>query len=174
MKKRPEHFYRFAEDSTVGKHLHDFFAECADAQEQARAWAERQGAKTYYESPDGMAGGVGFVEFENCLGKEGWEHMTAPDGSQLFYPAPDSALEKEMYALPVVSEMKLIPVLSFKSHKTKDGKPVPFTFGNETPVLFLHHGFWYAKVPYESEAECAEIITEHEFYKRKMAATNER
>lgn len=174
MKKRPEHFYRFAEDSTVGKHLHDFFAECADAQEQARAWAERQGAKTYYESPDGMAGGVGFVEFENCLGKEGWEHMTAPDGSQLFYPAPESALEKEMYALPVVSEMKLIPVLSFKSHKTKDGKPVPFTFGNETPVLFLHHGFWYAKVPYESEAECAEIITEHEFYKRKMAATNER
>lgn len=174
MKKRPEHFYRFAEDSTVGKQLHDFFAECADAQEQARVWAEKQGAKSYYESPDGMAGGVGLVEFENCLSKEGWESMTTPDGSLLFYPAPDSALEKEMYALPVVSEMKLIPILSFKPRKTKDEKPVPFTFGNETPVLFLHYGYWYAKVPYESEAECAESIMEREFYKRKMAATNER
>ncbi len=174
MKNKPHYYYRFAEESNTGKQLQAFFAACADAQEQARAWAEKQGAKSYFESANGMAGGVVLVEFENCIAKEGWEKMTAPDGSVFFYPAPDSALEKEMSALPIVSEMKLIPILSLKAKKTKTGKPVPFTFGGETPILFLHHGFWYVDVPYVSEADGAEKIEERAFFVRKMAATNER
>lgn len=174
MKKRPHYYYRFAKDTATGKQLQTFFAACADAQEQARVWAEKQGAKSYFESTNGMAGGVTLVEFENCIAKEGWEKMTAPDGSVFFYPAPDSPLEKEMMALPVVSEMKLIPILSFMERKTKDGRPLPFTFGDETPIIFLHHGFWYVDIPYESEAEGAERIEERAFFVRKMAATNER
>jgi hypothetical protein len=174
MTKRPHYYYRFVEDGSVGKQLQIYFATCADAQEQARAWAEKQGAKSYYESTNGMAGGVTLVEFENCIAKEGWEKMTTPDGSVFFYPAPDSALEKEMTALPVVSENKLIPILSFKARKAKDGKTLPFTFGDETPIIFLHHGFWYVDIPYESEAEGAERIEERAFFARRMAATNER
>lgn len=174
MKKRPHYFYKFAEEGNTGKQLRAFFDECAAAQEEARKWVERQGASSYLESPDGMAGGVGLVEFENCIGKEGWEKIDTQDGTAYFYPAPESDLEKEMYALPVVSEMKLLPILSFVARTTKSGKPMPITFGTETPVIFFHHGQWYVDVPYESAAEDAERIEEREFYKKRMAATNER
>ena len=88
-----------------------------------------------------------------------------------------SELEKEMMALPIVNEAALIAILQFKPKmaKDKEGKEVqlPFTFGDTTPVLFLHHGFFYTDVPYESISTDCQAITEKEFLHRKMAAVNE-
>lgn len=180
--KRPHNYLKIAEESGVGKKLKAFFAECSEASEKARAWVEKQGGDTYYESPEGFAGGVAMVEFKNTISKEGWTNIQEPtkDGMQstsLFIPEENSDLEKEMMALPLVSEAALIAILKFKPKmaKDKDGKEVqlPFTFGNTTPVLFLHHGFYYTDVPYESTSDDCQVITEKEFLRRKMAAVNE-
>lgn len=180
--KRPHNYLKIAEESETGKKLKAFFAECSEASEKARAWAEKQGADTYYESPEGFAGGVAMVEFDNAISKEGWTNIQEPtkDGMKntpFFVPDEGSDLEKEMMALPVVNEAALIAILQFKPKmaKDKDGKEVqlPFTFGNTTPVLFLHHGFFYTDVPYESTGEDCQVITEKEFLRRKMAAVNE-
>ncbi len=174
MRKKPHYFYRFAETSNAGKQLQAFFIECNDAQEQARAWVEKQGGDSYFESPEGMAGGVSLVEFKNTIAKDGWEKLTVHGEDVFFYPTPDSALEKEMYSLPVVSEMKLIPILSVKAKKTKDGKLLPFTFGEETPVIFLLCGYWYVDVPYESEDADAERMNEPDFFAQMAVATKDR
>ena len=180
--KRPHNYLKIAEESETGKKLKAFFAECSEASEKARAWVEKQGGDTYYESPEGFAGGVAMVEFKNTISKEGWTNIQEPtkDGMQstsLFIPEENSDLEKEMMALPLVSEAALIAILKFKPKmaKDKDGKEVqlPFTFGNTTPVLFLHHGFYYTAVPYESTGDDCQVITAKEFLRRKMAAINE-
>lgn len=174
MKKKPHYYYKYMAGSDAGKAIQAFMAECQEASETARQWAEKQGADAYYESPVGMAGGINAVEFDRALGKQGWEAVNAPDGRRLFIPEADSELEKEMMALPVVSEAKLIGILSLKPKTNADtGRTLPFTFGDETPIIFLHHGFWYADVPYESADTHAFRIEEKEFYRRKMAATNE-
>ena len=180
---RPHVYLKIAEDSEVGKKLKGFVAECNEASEKARAWAENQGASTYYESPDGFAGGVAMVEFKNTIYKDGWKNIKQPtkegwESTPYFVPNEGSDAEKEMLALPIVNEAELIDILQFKPKmaKGKDGKDLalPFTFGNLAPVLFLHHGFWYTDVPYASlSGDCWEI-TEKEFYRRQMAATNER
>ena len=180
--KRPHNYLKIAEESETGKKLKAFLAECNEASEKARAWVELQGGDTYYESPEGFAGGVVMVEFKNTIRKEGWKNVQVPtkDGWQstsLFTPDEGSELEKEMLALPVVNETPLIAILQFKPKmaKDKDGKKVqlPFTFGNTTPVLFLHHGFFYTDVPYESQGKDCKATTEKEFLRRKMAAVNE-
>lgn len=179
---KPRNYLKIAEESETGKKLKAFIAECNEASEKARAWVEQQGGDTYYESPEGFAGGVAMVEFKNTIHKEGWKNVQVPtkDGWQstsLFTPDEGSDLEKEMLALPVVNEAALIAILQFKPKmaKDKEGKevPLPFTFGNTTPVLFLHHGFFYTDVPYESTSEDCQAITEKEFLRRKMAAVNE-
>ena len=180
--KRPHNYLKIAEESETGKKLKAFLAECSEASEKARAWVEKQGGDTYYESPEGFAGGVVMVEFKDTISKEGWINVQTPtkDGmksTSLFVPEENSELEKEMMALPVVNEAALIAILQFKPKmaKDKDGKevPLPFTFGNTTPVLFLHHGFFYTDVPYESTNTDCQAITEKEFLRRKMAAVNE-
>ncbi len=174
MKKKPHYYYKYMSGSDAGIALQAFMAECQEASETARQWAEKQGADAYYESPFGMAGGINAVEFDHTIGKEGWEAVNAPDGRRLFIPEADSELEKEMVALPVVSEAKLIGILSLKPKMNTDtGKALPFTFGDETPVVFLHHDCWYADVPYESEDAHATRIDEKEFYRQKAAANNE-
>ena len=179
---RPHNYLKIAEESETGKKLKAFLAECSEASEKARAWAEKQGADTYYESPEGFAGGVAMVEFQNTISKKGWTNIQTPtkDGMQstsLFIPEENSELEKEMMALPIVNETALIAILQFKPKmaKGKEGKEVqlPFSFGNTTPILFLHHGFFYTDVPYESISEDCQTITEKEFLRRKMAAVNE-
>ena len=179
---RPHNYLKIAEESETGKKLKAFLAECSEASEKARAWAEKQGADTYYESPEGFAGGVAMVEFQNTISKKGWTNIQTPtkDGMQstsLFIPEENSELEKEMMALPIVNETALIAILQFKPKmaKGKEGKEVqlPFSFGNTTPVLFLHHGFFYTDVPYESISDDCQTITEKEFLRRKMAAVNE-
>ena len=179
---RPHNYLKIAEESETGKKLKAFLAECSEASEKARAWAEKQGANTYYESPEGFAGGVVMVEFKNTIHKEGWKNVQMPtkDGWQstsLFVPEENSDLEKEMMALPIVNEAALISILQFKPKmaKGKDGKEaqLPFTFGTTTPPLFLHHGFFYTDVPYESTSADCQVIGKKEFLRRRMAATNE-
>ena len=52
---RPHNYLKIAEESETGKKLKAFLAECSEASEKARIWAEKQGADTYYESPEGFA-----------------------------------------------------------------------------------------------------------------------
>lgn len=172
--KKAKHYYSATAESETGKRLQAFMKKCAAAEEQARQWAEKIGADHYYESPNGMAGGVGAVEFDNTLSKEGWEKVVTPDGRILFYPEPDSDIEKEMFALPVVSETELIGILRFVHDNKKEGQLPMYTFGNETPIIFLHHGLWYIEVPYQSADTTLTPIEEKEFYRRRLAAVNER
>jgi len=170
--KRPHYYYKTWRDSAVGLQLQTFLDRCNEASETARKWAEQQGADSYIESPDGMAGGIAALIFDNCIGKEGYERIVAPDANVFFLPDEGSDLEKEMYALPVVSETELIPIMQFKQRMSKDGKPLPYTFGDLTPILFQHNGWWYVDVPYMSEADSLTQIEEREFFRRRMAHTN--
>lgn len=172
--KKQHFYYKISDDGIVATHLQGFMNECAEAEEKAREWAERQGASHYIESPDGMAGGVVAVEFDNTIAKDGWDKVTTPDGTTYFMPMADTDLEKDMYALPIASEAKLIGILALKPRKNKMGLPLPFTFGNTTPVIFKHHEYWYVDIPYESTDASFMPITEKEFLRRRMAAVNER
>ena len=82
-----------------------------------------------------------------------------------------------MMALPIVNEAALIAILQFKPKmaKGKDGKEaqLPFSFGTTTPPIFLHHGFFYTDVPYESTSADCQVIGGKEFLRRRMAAINE-
>lgn len=170
---RPHFFYKAWHESEVAKQLQAFTDKCNEVSETARLWAEKQGATSYIESPDGMAGGIAALEIENCISKEGFERVVMPNGNVIFMPEPDSDLEKEMYALPIVSEAELINILGMKPRVNSKGQSLPITFGDTTPIVFLHHGFWYVDVPYECEKEGLERIAEKEFYRRHFAAINE-
>lgn len=169
---KPHYYYKTSGESQVGIKLQEFMNRCAEAEETARQWADKVGASHYYESTEGMAGGVGAVEFDNTITKDGWEKIATPDGRTFYLPEEGSELEKEMYSLPVVSEAELIGILNFIPQKNKDGLPWPFSFGNETPVVFLHHGYWYIDVPYRTADISVTPIEEKEFYRRRMAAIN--
>ena len=78
-----------------------------------------------------------------------------------------------MNALPVVSEVELFGILDLQPKRAKDTLPLPMTFGDSTPIVFLHHGYWYADVPYVSANVTLVQIEEKEFKRCKMAATNE-
>ena len=172
--KKAKYYYSATAESETGQRLQAFMHKCAVAEEQARQWAEKMGAGHYYESPNGMAGGVSAVEFDNITSKEGWEKVVTPDGRSLFYPEPDSDIEKEMFDLPVVSEMELIGILRFVHDNKKEGRLPVYTFGNQTPIIFLHHGLWYMEVPYPSSDTTLTAITEKSFYRRRLAAVNEK
>lgn len=175
MKK--SNYYKVSADTKVGGDLKNFMARCNSAMRQAREWARKQGAEHYYESPEGMAGGVSAVEFADTMGREGWDKTETPDGRVFFVPMVGTDLEKEMAALPIVSETELISILSLQPRRSQKGNtpmPLPMTFGNSTPIVFLHHGFLYMGVPYASGDPSMERIEEKEFYRRRMAAINER
>ena len=78
-----------------------------------------------------------------------------------------------MNALPVVSEAELFAILDLQPKRAKDNLPLPMTFGDSTPIIFLHHGYWYADVPYVSANVTLTKIDEKEFNRCKMAAMNE-
>lgn len=171
--KKPHYYYKISATSNVGEELQKFMHRCQQVEEKAREWVERQGASIYYESPEGMAGGVGAVEFADTTARDGWDKKVSIDGRVFFFPIEGTDLEKEMNALPVVSEAELFGILNLQPKRTKDNLPLPMTFGNSTPIVFLHHGYWYADVPYVSADMSVCPITEKEFYRRKMAAINE-
>ena len=170
--KKPHYYYRISATSELGEKLQTFFNKCQEAQEKAREWAEKQGASSYYESPEGMAGGVVAVEFADTIERDGWDKEVATDGRVFFFPVEGSDLEKEMNAMPVVSEVELITMFSLQPKRTKENMPLPMTFGNSTPIVFIHHGYWYADMPYVSADLSVERIVEQVFYRHKMAATN--
>ena len=171
--KKPHYYYKISATSNVGEELQKFMHRCQEAEEKAREGVERQGASGYYESPEGMAGGVGAVEFGDTTGRDGWDKEVSPDGRVFFFPIEGTDLEKEMNALPVVNEAELFDMLSLQPKRTKDNLPLPMTFGNSTPILFLHQGYWYMDVPYVSADITLMKIEEKEFYRRRMAAINE-
>ena len=171
--KKPHYYYKVAAESNVGRDIQTFMTRCQEAEEQALEWVKKQGAEHYYESPEGMAGGVGAVEFADTTEREGWDKEVSPDGRVFFFPIEGSDLEREMNALPVVSEAELFGILDLQPKRAKDNLPLPMTFGNSTPIVFLHQGYWYADVPYVSANVTLVQIEEKEFYRRKMAATNE-
>ena len=140
----------------------------------ALEWVKKQGAEHYYESPEGMAGGVGAVEFADTTEREGWDKEVSPDGRVFFFPIEGSDLEREMNALPVVSEAELFAILNLHPKRTKDNLPLPMTFGNSTPIVFLHQGYWYADVPYESGSADMQKISETKFQKSLRAAAQKR
>lgn len=171
--EKPHYFYKVSVDKKVARDIQTFMYRCQDAEQTALNWARKQGAEHYYESPKGMAGGVGAVEFADTTGRDGWDKEVSPDGRVLFFPMEGTDLEKEMAALPVVSEAELIGILNLQPKRTKENLPLPMSFGNRTPIVFLHHGFWYIDVPYVSADMTLTQIEEKEFYRRKMAAINE-
>ena len=171
--KKPHYYYKVSAEFNVGRDIQAFMNRCQEAEEQALEWVKKQGADHYYESPEGMAGGVGAVEFAAATEREGWDKEVSPDGRVFFFPIEGSDLEREMNALPVVSEAELFAILNLQPKRTKDNLPLPMTFGNSTPVVFLHQGYWYADVPYASADMTLTKIEEKEFYRRKMAAINE-
>ena len=173
--KKLHYFYKVSVDKKVARDIQTFMYRCQDVEQTALDWARKQGAEHYYESPDGMAGGVGAVEFVDTTGRDGWDRTETPDGRVLFTPMGGTDIEKEMAALPVVSETELISILSLQSRRSpKDNSPMPMSFGDRTPIVFLHHGFWYMDVPYVSADMTLVKIEEKEFYRRRMAAINER
>ena len=172
--KKPHSYYKVSAESNVGRDIQAFMNRCKEAEEQALEWVKKQGAEHYYESPEGMAGGVGCVEFAETTEREGWNKEVSPDGRVFFFPIEGSDLEREMNALPVVSEAELFAILNLQPKRTKDNLPLPMTFGNSTPIIFLHDGYWYADVPYVSSDMALTKIEEKEFYRRKMAAINEK
>lgn len=171
--KKPHYFYKVSATSDVGREIQNYMNRCQNAEQQALEWAKKHGAENYYESPDGMAGGVCAVEFADSSERDGWDKEVSPDGRVFFFPMVGTDLEKEMNALPVVSEAELISIFSLQPKRTKNNLPLPMTFGNNTPVVFLHQGFWYADVPYVSADMTLTQIEEKEFYRRRMAAINE-
>ena len=171
--KKPHYFYKVSATSDVGREIQNYMNRCRDAEQQALEWAKKHGAEHYYESPDGMAGGVGAVEFADSSERDGWDKEMSPDGRVFFFPMAGTDLEKEMNALPVVSEAELIGIFSLQPKRTKNNLPLPMTFGDNTPIVFLHQGFWYADMPYVSADMTLTQIEEKEFYRRRMAAINE-
>ena len=172
--KKPHYYYKVSAESHVGRDIQAFMNRCQEAEEQALEWVKKQGAEHYYESPEGMAGGVGAVEFADITEREGWDKEVSPDGRVFFFPIEGSDLAREMNALSVVSEAELFAILNLQPKRTKDNLPLPMTFGNSTPIVFLHQGYWYADVPYVSADMTLTKIDEKDFYRRKMAAINER
>lgn len=172
--KKPHYYYKVSATSNVGSDIQKFMNRCQEAEQKALDWAKKQGAEHYYESFDGMAGGVGAVEFADTTERDGWDKTETPDGRVLFFPMEGTDLEKEMAALPVVSEAELIGILNLQPKRTKNNLPLPMSFGDRTPIVFLHQGYWYADVPYLSADMTLTKIEEKEFYRRKMAAINER
>ena len=172
--KKPHYYYKVSAESSVGRDIQAFMTRCQEAEEKALEWVKKQGAEHYYESPEGMAGGVGCVEFADKAEHYDWDREETPEGRVLYFPVVGSDLEEEMNALPVVSEAELFAVLDLQPKRTKDNLPLPMTFGNSTPIVFLHQGCWYADVPYESSSADMQKISETKFQKRLMAAAQKR
>ena len=112
--KKLHYYYKILAISNVGEELQKFMHRCQEAEQKALDWAKKHGAEHYYESPDGMAGGVGAVEFAETVAHDGWDRTETPDGRVLFFPMEGTDLEKEMNALPVVSEAELIGIFSLQ------------------------------------------------------------
>ena len=170
--EKPHYYYKVSSESNVGRNIQTFMTRCQEAEEQALEWVKTQGADHYYESPTGMAGGVGAVEFADNADHDGWDKEETPDGRVFYFPVEGSDLGKEMNELPVVSEAELFAILDLQPKRTKDNIPLPMTFGNTTPIIFRYKGYWYVDAPYQSNDSNVALINEHYFNRQKRLASS--
>lgn len=84
--KKPHYFYKVSATSDAGREIQNYMNRCQNAEQQALEWAKKHGAEHYYESLDGMAGGVGAVEFADSSERDGWDKEVSPDGRVFFFP----------------------------------------------------------------------------------------
>ena len=168
--EKPHYYYKVSAESKVGRDIQAFMNRCQEAEEQALEWVKTQGADHYYESPTGMAGGVGCVEFADNADHDGWDKEETPDGRVLYFPVVGSDLEEEMNTLPVVSEAELFAILNLQPRRTKDNLPLPMTFGNTTPIIFRYKDYWYVDAPYKSNDSNVVLIDAHYFNRQKRLA----
>ena len=171
--KKPHYYYKVSAESNVGRDIQAFMTRCQEAEEQALEWVKKQRVEHYYESPEGMAGGVGAVEFADHADHDGWDKEETPDGRVLYFPVVGSDLEKEMNDLPVVSEVELFGILNFQPKRTKDNLPLPMTFGNTTPIIFKYKDYWYVDAPYKSNDSNVALIDENYFNRQKRLAISD-
>ena len=171
--EKPHYYYKVSAESNVGRNIQAFMNRCQEAEEQAIEWVKTQGADHYYESPTGMAGGVGAVEFADNADHDGWDKEETPDGRVLYFPVVGTDLEKEMNALPVVSEAELFAILALQPRRTKDNLPLPMTFGNTTPIIFRYKDYWYVDAPYKSNDSNVVLIDEQYFNRQKRLAISD-
>ena len=171
--KKPHYYYKVSAESNVGRDIQAFMNRCQEAEEQAIEWVKTQGADHYYESPTGMAGGVGAVEFADNADHDGWDKEETPDGRVFYFPVEGSDLGKEMNALPVVSEAELFGILDLQPKRTKDNLPLPMTFGNTTPIIFRYKDSWYVDAPYKSNDSNVALIDEDYFNRQKRLAISD-
>ena len=171
--KKPHYYYMVSAESNVGRDIQAFMTRCQEAEKQALEWVKKQGVEHYYESTEGMAGGVGCVEFADKAEHDDWDMEETPDGRVLYFPVVGSDLEKEMTALPVVSEAELFGILNLQPKRTKDNLPLPMTFGNTTPIIFRYKDYWYVDAPYKSNDSNVVLIDEHYFNRQKRLAISD-
>ena len=171
--EKPHYYYKVSAESNVGRNIQAFMNRCQEAEEQAIEWVKTQGADHYYESPTGMAGGVGAVEFADNADHDGWDKEETPDGRVFYFPVEGSDLGKEMNALPVVSEAELFGILDLQPKRTKDNLPLPMTFGNTTPIIFRYKDCWYFDAPYQSNDSNVALIDEDYFNRQKRLAISD-
>ena len=171
--EKPHYYYKVSAESKVGRDIQAFMNRCQEAEGQALEWVKKQGAEHYYESPEGMAGGVGCVEFADAAEHDDWDREETPDGRVLYFPVVGSDLEKEMNDLPVVSEVELFAILGLQPKRTKDNLPLPMTFGNTTPIIFKYKDYWYVDAPYKSNDINVVLIDEHYFNRQKRLAISD-
>ena len=171
--EKPHYYYKVSAESNVGRNIQAFMNRCQEAEEQAIEWVKTQGADHYYESPTGMAGGVGAVEFADNADHDGWDKEETPDGRVLYFPVVGSDLEEEMNDLPVVSEAELFGILDLQPKRTKDNLPLPMTFGNTTPIIFRYKDYWYVDAPYKSNDSNVVLIDEQYFNRQKRLAISD-
>lgn len=171
--EKPHYYYKVSAESKVGRDIQAFMTRCQEAEEQALEWVKKQGVEHYYESTEGMAGGVGCVEFADKAEHDDWDMEETPDGRVLYFPVVGSDLEKEMNALPVVSEAELFGILNLQPKRTKDNLPLPMTFGNTTPIIFMYKDYWYVDAPYKSNDSNVVLIDEHYFNSQKRLAISD-
>ena len=83
--KKPHYYYKVSAESNVGRDIQAFMTRCQEAEEQALEWVKKLGAEHYYESPEGMAGGVGWVELGDAAEHDDWAREETPDGRVLYF-----------------------------------------------------------------------------------------
>ena len=171
--EKPHYYYKVSAESNVGRDIQAFMTRCQEAEEQALEWVKTQGVEHYYESTEGMAGGVGAVEFTDKAEHDDWDREETPDGRVLYFPVVGSDLEEEMNDLPVVSEAELFGILDLQPKRTKDNLPLPMTFGNTTPIIFRYKDYWYVDAPYKSNDSNVALIDEHYFNRQKRLAISD-
>jgi hypothetical protein len=83
---------------------------------QAQAWAEAKGAESWAEPHNSFMGGVAGLIFDKK--PVGWAHLT----DKIYRPRVNSALFKEMEAVPFLSAVDINDAFGYKPRSVKVGE----------------------------------------------------